>query len=132
RICIAHAKSFRVHDFVLKHDCDRETRYRVLIDLLLRQFLDFLSSVRHLLGCDLRLLCWRRRRHCKDERCHAGKKDTVNHSYEFIKQLHLGIKATRRRVRTPKAYAKENRRLAYISHGVLWIAVRLRIALFSM
>jgi hypothetical protein len=44
-IYIAHAKSFRVHDFVLKHDCDRETGYRVLVNLLLRQFLDFLNSV---------------------------------------------------------------------------------------
>ena len=44
----------------------------------------------------------------------------------------LGIKGTRGRVRTPKAYAKENRRLAYISHEVLWSAMRLRIALFSM
>ncbi len=35
-IYIAHAKSFRVHDLVLKHDCDRETGYRVLINLLLR------------------------------------------------------------------------------------------------
>src|SRR6266481_6175943 len=54
-VYIAHAKSFRVHDFVLKHDCDRETGYRVLIDLLLRQFLDFLNSVHHLLGSDMRL-----------------------------------------------------------------------------
>jgi hypothetical protein len=41
----------------------------------------------------------------------------------------LGIKATRGRVRTPKAYAKENRRLEYISHEVLWSAMRLRIVL---
>ena len=58
RLCIyiAQAKSFRIHDLVLKHDCDRETGYRVLLNLLLRQFLDFLNSVRHLLGGDMRLL----------------------------------------------------------------------------
>jgi hypothetical protein len=35
----------------------------------------------------------------------------------------------RERLRAPKAYAKENPRLAYISHEVLWSAMRLRIAL---
>ena len=83
-ICIAHAKSFRVHDFVLKHDCDRETGYRVLINLLLRQFLDFLNSVHHLLGGDMRLLCWRRRRYFKDERCDAGKNNQAEDSHRVI------------------------------------------------
>src|SRR5262249_48066214 len=36
-------------------------------------------------------------------------------------------KATRGRVRTPKAYAKQNNRLAWISHKVLWSAMRPRI-----
>jgi hypothetical protein len=35
----------------------------------------------------------------------------------------------RERLRAPKAYAKENPRLAYISHEVLWSAMRLRIVL---
>ena len=44
----------------------------------------------------------------------------------------LVIKATRGHMCTAKAYAKENRRLAYISHKVLWSAMRLRIALSSI
>src|SRR5262249_15079690 len=57
-VYIAHSKSFRVHDFVLKHDCDGETGYRILVNLLLREFLDLLNSVRYLLGGDMRLLRW--------------------------------------------------------------------------
>src|SRR6266496_2788306 len=42
---------------------------------------------------------------------------------------HEGRKATRGRVRTPKAFAKQNRPVARISHEVLWSAMRPRIAL---
>src|SRR6516225_3975905 len=38
------------------------------------------------------------------------------------------IKATRGRVRTPKAFAKRIRRFWCISHAVLWSAMRPRIA----
>src|SRR5438067_11734320 len=42
---------------------------------------------------------------------------------------HEGRKATRGRMRTPKAFAKQNRPVARISHEVLWSAMRPRIAL---
>jgi hypothetical protein len=41
-------------------------------------------------------------------------------------------KATRGRVRTPRAFAKQSRPVAHISHEVLWSAMRPRIALGSL
>src|SRR5438046_1409601 len=126
---IAHAKSLRIHDLVLKHGYDRETGYRVLINLLLRRFLDFLTSVRHFLGGDMRLLCWRRRRDFKDERCDAGKNEAVNDSHEFIKQLHPRDQSdARTRARSQSLRERKSASCVHFARGVLWSAMRLRIA----
>jgi hypothetical protein len=50
----------------------------------LRQFLDFLNSVHHLLGGEMGLLCWRRRRYFNDERCDAGKNNQAEDSHRVI------------------------------------------------
>src|SRR6516225_2395625 len=55
------------------------------------------------------------------------RKLRVRSNVQNVKISHLA-KATRGRVRTPKAYAKQRQRCALISHEVIWNAMRLRIA----
>jgi hypothetical protein len=61
-----------------------------LVNLLLRELLDFPNSVRYLVGSDTRLLHWRRGRYVQmDKRCDADQNDEANVSHDVTEQLDL-------------------------------------------